>query len=206
LIDRGGYARLWLGLSNFILLYLIIRSPCSQTTRGRVHGRLLTRTSLNEVNEISSSLFPPEGTCGWYVFKFFEFFFGHVVLRHLMVVGMPRRRHWPARFRYRQFDIKQSVQLSSDLSDGRSFLLRNLLQSPIRYPLETPYVCTHRRGRGEAQQMRKASPDKGRIPCSTQRKNSSQTNPCQPTTSVPGRSGHVFLLPTLSLRDAGGCV
>ena len=32
-----------------------------------------------------------------------------------------------------------------------------------------------------------------------------ELQPNYPTTSVPGRRGHVFPLPTLSLRDADGC-
>ena len=57
LIDRGWYARLRLRLSNSILFYLIIRSLCSRTTRGRLHGRLPSRASPNEVDKVSSSLF-----------------------------------------------------------------------------------------------------------------------------------------------------
>jgi len=112
-----------------------------------------------------------------------EFFFRCVVLRHLKVVGTPRQRHWPAKFgtslrRISTFNNLGAVQLSVWCE-----IIRFTNPVAVTDPLFTrnpPYRCTHRRGRGKAQQVRNPqndSPDERRTPCATQRKNSSQSTP-----------------------------
>lgn len=92
-------------------------------------------------------------------------FFGGVILRHLMVVGMLRWRHRPVRFRTRFPRISTFSNLCNSLSDATSFVLQ-----AVTDPLSTrkpPYRCTHRRKRGEAQDVRKlrnGSPDEGCMP------------------------------------------
>jgi len=159
---------------------LIIRSLYSRTTRGRVHGRLPSRASPNGVDEISAYS-GRGGTCGWYVFK--RVLFRCVVLRHLMVVGMPSRRHWPVRFRTSPPRISTFNNLGAVQLSVWCEIIRFTNPVAVTDPLFTrnpPYRCTHRRGRGEAQQVRNPrsdSPDERRIPCATQSKSSSQSTP-----------------------------
>jgi hypothetical protein len=139
-------------------------------------------------------------TFGWYVFKFFEFF-GRVILRYLMVVGTPRPRHWPARFRTRLPRISTFNTVCNSLSDVGSFVLRNTSQLPIHHSPETSPVSVHisKRARRSATSAETSKRFSRRRPHPVHYP-AQEFEPNYPMTSVPVRRGHVFPLSTLSLR------